>query len=71
MFLISDNTGSGATSGGSDDLMKSDIKKGKRIKNTKNGIIELPEDLLYGGGVSQTPAGIITISSQKTGGYGA
>jgi hypothetical protein len=71
VFLVSDNTGSGATSGGSDDLMKSEARKGKRIKNTKNGIIELPEASLYDGGGSKTRSGIVISSSQKTGGYGA
>ncbi len=70
LFLISDNTGSGATSGGSDDLMKSDSRKGKRIKNTKNGVIDLPEDARYNGGESKTQGGIYIPSSQKTGGYG-
>lgn len=71
VFLISDNTGSSVTSGGSDDLMKSDVKRGKRIKNTKSGIIELPENSRYNGGESKTPAGIIITPNQKTGGYGA
>jgi hypothetical protein len=71
VFLVSDNTGSGATSGGSDDLMKSDARKGKRIKNTKDGFVELPEASIYDGGVSKTQSGIVVLSSQKTGGYGA
>lgn len=71
MFLISDNTGSGATSGGSDELMKSDAIIGKRIKNTKKDVVELPEPSLYGNGSSKSSSGIILPSSQKTGGYGA
>ncbi|MDR0696330.1 MAG: hypothetical protein LBF68_02125 [Christensenellaceae bacterium] len=70
-FLISDNTGSGATSGGSDDLMQSDASKGKRIKNTNKEIVELPEESLYGGGWSKTQSGIIRPATPKTGGYGA
>ncbi len=38
-FIVSDNTGN--SNGGSDDLMKSNVRKGKVIKNTKNGDIEL------------------------------
>jgi len=71
LFLISDNTGSAKTSGGSEKLMQSDAKKGKRIKNTKNGIIELPEASIYGCGGSKTPGGVIIPASQRTGGYGA
>jgi metal-dependent hydrolase (beta-lactamase superfamily II) len=71
VFLVSDNTGSGATSGGSDDLMKSDARKGKRIKNTKDGIVELPEASIYDGGGSKTRSGIVVPSNQKTGGHGA
>jgi hypothetical protein len=71
LFLVSDNTGSGATSGGSDDLIKSDARKGKIIKNTKSGIVELPEASIYDGGGSKTRSGIVVPSSQKTGGYGA
>ena len=70
LFLVSDNTGSAKTSGGSDKLMKSDAKKGKRIKNTKNGIVALPEASIYGGG-STTSGGVIIPATQKTGGYGA
>ena len=33
VFIVSDNTGN--TNGGSDDLMASDVIKGKIIKNTK------------------------------------
>ena len=71
VFLVSDNTGSAKTSGGSDDLMKSGAKKGKRVKNTKNGIVGLPEASIYGGGGSKTAGGLIIPASQKTGGYGA
>jgi hypothetical protein len=70
LFLISDNTGSGATSGGSDKLMEPASSKGKRIKNTKNGVVELPEELRYDGGNSKTQWEIYIPSSQKTGGYG-
>lgn len=38
-FLVSDNTGN--SNGGSDNLMSSDVRKGKDIKNTKNGSVEL------------------------------
>jgi len=71
IFLVSDNTGDGATSGGSDDLMKSAVRKGKRIKNTNDGVVELPEDAKYGGGASKTTGGLYIPSTQRTGGYGA
>ncbi|MDR0920368.1 MAG: hypothetical protein LBM93_14175 [Oscillospiraceae bacterium] len=70
LFLVSDNTGSGEKSGGSDNLEKSHDRKAKRIKNTKNGIVELPEVSIYEGGDSITASGIIIPSNQKTGGYG-
>jgi hypothetical protein len=38
-FLVSDNTGN--TNGGSDDLMASDVRKGKDIKNTIKDDIEI------------------------------
>ena len=56
VFLVSDNTGSAKNSGGSYDLMESDAKKGKRIKNTKNGIVELPDASVYCGGGSKLQA---------------
>ena len=71
LFLVSDNTGSDATSGGSDNLMKSDSRKGKRIKNTKDGVVEFPEELRYDSGGITTRSGIYIPSTQKTGGYGA
>lgn len=70
LFLISDNTGSGSTSGGSDSLMESGLIKGKRIKNTKNGVVELPDDLVYRGGGFETQGGVFVKSNQRTGGYG-
>ena len=47
-YLISDNTGAGATSGGSDKLieyMKEEKFSKEQIKNTKNKIINIPEKL--------------------------
>ncbi|MDR0840078.1 MAG: hypothetical protein LBN26_01660 [Christensenellaceae bacterium] len=70
MFLVSDNTGSGEKSGGSEKLLKSASSKGKRIKNTKDGTVELPEESQYNGGSSITKSGIYITPSQKTGGYG-
>jgi ribonuclease BN (tRNA processing enzyme) len=67
-FLVSDNTG--ATNGGSDDLMKSDARKGKCIKNTQNGVVDLPDILEFGNGNSKTKSGIIIPSTHRTGGYG-
>lgn len=45
VFLVSDNTGSSMTSGGSDDLVEY-MKKERYdpAKNTRNGIIDLPSD---------------------------
>ena len=48
-FLISDNTGSGATSGGSDKLVK--YMKDEKMNvayNTQNGIVNIPEEIVYG-----------------------
>ena len=48
-FLISDNTGSGATSGGSDKLVK--YMKDEKMNvayNTQNGIVNIPEERVYG-----------------------
>ncbi|MCL2080410.1 MAG: hypothetical protein FWH17_11420 [Oscillospiraceae bacterium] len=70
IFLISDNTGSGENSGGSENLLKSDVSKGKRILNTKDGIVDLPESLDYNSGQNVTKSGIYIPSTQKTGGYG-
>lgn len=46
MYLISDNTGSGHNSGGSDKLVKK-MKQDKFLPahNTKNGIVELPKKI--------------------------
>jgi hypothetical protein len=70
VFLVSDNTGTGETSGGSDDLMKSAAAKGKQIKNTKKGVVDLPDESLYNGGGATTKSGIYVPSTQRTGGYG-
>lgn len=49
-FLVSDNTGSGATSGGSDDLVSyMKTEKMSAAYNTKNGVVELPEDSIENG----------------------
>jgi len=69
LLIISDNTGSADNSGGSNEFMESDLAKGKHIKNTKNGVIELPEELLYSEGYSKK-SGVYIPASQKTGGYG-
>lgn len=53
-FLISDNTGSGATSGGSDDLVSyMKMERMSPAHNTKNGVIDLPKKDL---GVGETSA---------------
>lgn len=49
-FLVSDNTGSGATSGGSDKLIEyMKTEKMNAAYNTKNGVIKLPKETGYGG----------------------
>ena len=49
-FLVSDNTGSGATSGGSDKLIEyMKTEKMNAAYNTKNGVIKLPKETGYDG----------------------
>jgi len=52
-FLVSDNTGSGATSGGSDKLI-THMKKERMnaAYNTQNGVVKLPKRNVYGTGGS-------------------
>lgn len=50
-FLVSDNTGNGATSGGSDKLIEyMKTEKMNAAYNTKNGVIKLPKETGYGNG---------------------
>lgn len=70
LFLISDNTGSGKTSGGADKLLSSAEIAGKRKMHTQNGAIELPEKIEYRSGNSMTKGGIYIPPTQKTDGYG-
>lgn len=54
-YLVSDNTGSGANSGGSDDLIRyMREEKFKPALNTKNGEVNLPQGGTQGGGGSTT-----------------
>lgn len=49
-FLISDNTGSGVTSGGSEDLVSyMKTEKMSAAYNTQNGVVELPRKSIKGG----------------------
>jgi len=60
IFLISDNTGSASTSGGSDVLLKW-MKKEKysAVKNTKTGIVRLPQvSFISSTGASGRPQGV-------------
>jgi ribonuclease BN (tRNA processing enzyme) len=54
-YFISDNTGSGATSGGSDALVQyMKDEKYTPAKNTKDGMVNIPQSV-YGGGGVNTP----------------
>lgn len=54
-YLVSDNTGSGETSGGSDKLIE--YMKQERFdsaKNTRNGVVNIPDDVVINGGLRQS-----------------
>lgn len=48
IFVISDNTGSGNNSGGSDELMKVLDEEMIKYFNTKDGVIDLPTTVMHG-----------------------
>lgn len=60
LYLVSDNTGSGATSGGSDKLEEYMADENfAPAKNTKNGVVYLPENVgRYTGGRGGSSGGV-------------